>query len=259
MKHTKTLQRYLLKLGITPEQSLVYLKLTQVGPTTALQLARDTGFSRTQVYRYLEDLSAAALVSQEKLSYGTLFRALSIDGLEGLIASREAELSSLKQGLPDVLKMLQFMAGSHGKKTTVHHFYGLAGLKQVNWNLTKAHKEFRVFEKKHITQHLDKSFGRRTRERIIERKIATYDLTNEKNHFLVDLEPIDLSRSVIRYIDPKILQIQFEMYIYNDIITLLDYSEDNNIAIEIRNQSLNDMITQIYESMWTSGEEVVIK
>jgi sugar-specific transcriptional regulator TrmB len=250
----QTIEKYLEKLGIEPETTRVYIELTKLGPSSALQLSRATKISRTQIYRHLEELQGNGLVSTEELSYGTLFRTLPFENIEGLVANRESETAAIKRNLGSMTAVLQQLSGSAGPKATIQHYYGLAGLKQVNWNLTKAEKEYRVFEAAHLSQHLDKAFARRCRERYIERRLTSYDLTNATEVTAKVIEPFDPSRTFFRHIDPKVLTISFEVYIYNDVVTLLDYSEESQAALEIHHPALKNMMQQLFDSMWNQAK-----
>lgn len=252
------IQTYLQKLGIEPEATTLYIALTTEGPSSALQLAKHSGISRTQVYRFLESLQAAGLVSAEQLSYGTLYRALPLDNIEGLLANREAETAAIRRNLSAMATALQTLAGGVGPKATVQHFYGRAGLKQANWNLTKADEEFRVFETAHLNQHLDRAFARRCREQFISRSLRSYDLTNAEKVTLRELEPIDLKLSEVRHIDPMVLTINFEVYIYNNVVTLLDYHAGREMAIEIHHPALNTLMQQLFDAMWAQATPLEI-
>ncbi len=258
MDDSTTITKYLQKLGLEAEATQIYIELIKHGHSSALQLAKATNISRTQVYRHLETLQKKSLVSAEQLNYGTLYRPLPLDNIEGLLANREAETAAIRRNLGAMTAALQAIAGGSGPKATVQHYYGLAGLKQVNWNLTKAEKEFRVFEAAHLSTHLDKAFARRHRERCIERQLTSYDLTNATAVHAAEIEPFEPSRTFIRHIDPEILTINFEVYLYNDIVTLLDYTEENAMAIEIHHPSLNNMMTQLFNTMWAQATPLKI-
>lgn len=257
MDNLKTLKNYLKRLGLSDACSAVYLELFKVGPTSALKLSKALRIPRTQVYRELETLQDIALVSADKLSYGTLFRALPLENIEGLLENRKAVTETLSKELSSMVESMQLLAGSRGPKASVRHYYGIAGLRQANWNLTKAQKEFRVFETKHLSEHFDPAFARRCRERVLERKLISYDLTNEKIHKRKDLDPVDLTKAKLRYIDPKVLDIKFEMYLYDDVVTLLDYSEQQRMAVEIHHHNLSTMMKQLFDAVWKTAEEVV--
>ena len=255
----KVVQKNLHVLGIEPETTRVYIELLKLGPASALQLSKATGISRQQIYRHLEQLGAQGLVSSEQLSYGTLFRALPIENIEGLIANREAETATVKHNLKAMSQALEAIAGSSQPHASTYHYYGLGGLKQVNWNLTKASKEFRVFETKHLSEHFDKAFARRCREQYIERQLTTYDLTNDTAVAAKDLEPFEPSRTQCRHIDPEILTINFEIYIYDDVVTLIDYSPKEAHATEIHHPALSAMMHQLFDAIWNIAEPIEIR
>lgn len=258
MDSSAELSSYLNQAGIEPAASAVYLALITIGPASALQLAKKTKISRTQIYRHIETLQNASLVSTEQLSYGTLFKALPLQNLESRFADQEAQLNSLKSELNAMTTLLQQFAGSNGAQARVQHHFGIAGLKQANWNLTKAKTEFRVFESAHISAHLDHTFARRLRERIIERNLYSYDLTNVKTVKAADIEPFAPGRSHYKHIDPQILAITFEMYVYDHTVALLDYNPHSMQAIEINHPALSTMMTQLFSAMWNLAQPIEI-
>lgn len=256
MDQVAIITKYLEKLGIEPEAVGVYIALIKNGHSSALQLAKTTKISRTQIYRHLDTLQANGLASAEKLSYGTLYRPMPIENIEGLLANREAETAAIRRNLSSMTTALQAIAGGSGPKAKVQHYYGPAGLKQATWNITKADKEYRCFEVAHLSRHLDQAFARRHRERTIERQITSYDLTNDTEAHAKDIEPFEPSRTFLRYIDPQILTINFEMLIYNQVVTLFDYQEET--ALEIYHPTLNAMMRQLFDAMWAQATPLEI-
>jgi sugar-specific transcriptional regulator TrmB len=260
MEHlnVKHLYSYLKQFGLSEVESKIYILLATEGPFSALQLAKETKLPRTQVYRYLEVLVEASLVNAEKLSYGTLYSALELSNLEAEIESRVLKATKLHKQLPLLNSLMKDLAGSQkSQKTTVKHYYGLAGIKQANWNLSKATKEFRVFEQKHLNAHLnDPLFTKRLKERFIEKGLKTYDLTNSERVNITDIEPINLDKSKMRHISPSIIEINFEVYVYDSTITLLDYTPDRMMAVEVNNPSLSKMMAQVFDAIWAQGKDI---
>ncbi len=251
--------KYLATLGIEADATALYLELAKQGHSSALQLSKATDISRTQVYRHLESLQQAGLVSAEQLNYGTLYRALPLENIEGLLANREAETAALRRNLGAMAQALQAMAGGSGPKATVQHYYGAAGLKQVNWNETKAEGEFRTFGVARLSQHLDVAFARRCREQCIAKGLKTYDLTNATAILPREVEPFDPKLSEYRHIDPDVLTINFEVYIYNDVVALLDYKKGAEMAIEIHHPALKSMMQQLFDAMWLIATPLKVK
>lgn len=254
-------QKNLQVVGVEPEATQVYVALLSAGPSSALSLSKVTKISRTQIYRHLEQLQTHGLASAEQLTYGTLFRALPLENIEGSIAAKEAETATVKLDLQFMADGLRALTGASGPKSTTMHYYGMGGLKQVNWNLTKAEKEYRVFETAHLTQHFDKdgkAFAKRCRERCIERELVSFDLTNMKKIDAKDVVPVNLELAQYRHIDPEILKINFEIYLYNSVVTLIDYSPDEPQATEIHHPALKAMMTQLFDSMWNIAEPIEV-
>jgi len=256
MQEAPIIKKYLGKLGVEPEALTVYLELVRHGYSSALQLAKATNISRTQVYRHLEALQQHGLASAEQLSYGTLYRPMPIENIEGLLANREAETAAIRRNLGAMTAALQALAGGSGPKATVQHYYGAAGLKQANWNSTKASSEYRCFEAAHISQHLDQAFARRHRERCIERELTSYDLTNDTVVHAKELEPFEPSRTFLRHIDPQVLTINYEIVLYDHVVTLLDFNEQ--MAVEITHPALATMMRQLFDAMWAQATPLEI-
>jgi sugar-specific transcriptional regulator TrmB len=256
MDQAPIITKYLGALGIEPEAVTVYLELVRHGHSSALQLAKATNISRTQVYRHLEALQQNGLASAERLSYGTLYRPMPIENIEGLLANREAETAAIRRNLDAMTVALQTIAGGSGPKATVQHYYGPAGMKQANWNITKANGEYRCFEVAHLSSHVDKAFARRHRERCIERELVSYDLTNDTVVRAKDLDPFEPSRTFLRHIDPAVLTINYEIVLYNHVVTLLDFNEQ--MAIEMTHPAFSTMMRQLFDAMWAQATPLEI-
>lgn len=258
MNDSSVIETYLSRLGIDPGAARIYLELSLLGHSSAAQLARKSGTSRTQTYRYLESLQSHGLVSAEKLSYGSLFRALPLTNTEATVSEREAETALLRNDLGAAVNALQHLTGNASPQAAVQHYYGEGGLKQVNWNITNAHNEFRFFTKAPLSLHLDAAFTRRCRRRLIDRRVRSYDLVNTAiipHHILAPLDP---KLSYYRHIAEDVLAINFEMCIYNDVVALFDYSSKQPHAMEIHNQILHDMMKQLFSLIWNMAAPVTI-
>jgi sugar-specific transcriptional regulator TrmB len=260
MDQLKTVQKYAQKLGITDDAIVVYAELAKIGHSSALELSRKTKLPRTQVYRLLDELKEVGLVSAEQLSYGTLFRALPFSNIESMLAIKESELHTIKRQLPALDTFFHALAGAKGNEptATVRHFYGMAGIKQVTWNILKAKDRFCVFEVSRLSSFADKAFTRHHREEVIARGIKSFDLTNDTVAAKKELEPVDTRLSQFRHIPKDLLDIQFEVILYNDVVALLDYKNKSPMALEIHHPALKSMMQQLFDTMWAQAQPIKI-
>lgn len=256
MSSLQVIEQYTAGLGLKPQTMRLYIELAKHQPSV-LHLAKSLHISRTQVYRHIETLMHYNLVSAEKLTNGTRYRALPLDNIESAIIQRENELGTMRTNLSSMTQLVREFVADKGQQSTVRHYYGLSGLKQANWNLTKARREYRVFETDSLVNHFaaDQDFARRCNEQLFKNGLVSYDLTNQ-HPALEDMMPIDPERAYYRYIDPRVLKVDFELYIYNQVITLLDYDPNNMHAVEIEHPTLFRMMSQIYSLIWNLATPV---
>ncbi len=258
MQNTKDeiIRHTLTSLRLDDDAINIYLYLCYNGHSSALNISSKTAISRTQVYRHLDALTKLNLVSEEKPHWGTYFYALPISNLESNLNQRKQDLDRAEANLKKANDVFEELFYGVEKQSDTITYRGLPGLKQALWNITKAEVEYKTFEVDHISNLLDTKFARSLRQKTVDSEFRTYDLSNNKVHKKADLEPIDLSLSKIKYISPDILKIKFEIIIYNQQITLIDYFKPEPIALEIFNPSLNLMMNQMFDAFWKMAEEV---
>ncbi len=250
------IEQKLANFGLNEETVRLYIGLLETGPQGIVAITRKLGIGRNVAYRLIEELQEKQLVSVAEKSFGKEYSALGPTALEGLIARREAQTAGMRASLDGVVAGLHALVGTD-KKTKIVHYEGIEGLKQVNWNLTKAKKEFRVFELSHVSDYLDKAFSEKVRHIWGEKKITSYDITNRKS---LDrpTDELDYWRnySKYRYVEKSVLDIKFEMFVYNNVVTLVDYKTDKPQAVEIYNQYLADLQKQLFDAIWGQGKDM---
>jgi hypothetical protein len=138
----------------------------------------------------------------------------------------------------------------------VRHYSGPAGLKEVSWNLSKAQNEFRVFETAQVKTKRDVAFARRCREQYAAHGLYARYLTNAEKVTLKEVEPMDPAYVQYRHVDPMTLSISCDMYIYNDVVTLVNYARAT--ATEITHPPLSLMLRQLFDASWMAATALQI-
>lgn len=258
MQNTAAIIEYLGRAGFERDAARVYHTLLHHRRPSILKIAKTLGISRSRIYQHIALLQERGLVSAEQLSYGTLYRALPLENIERFIAERETEVKVLRGQFDAMSLAVQSLMSEQETAPTIKHYYGQSGLKQASWNLSKAAGEYRAFITAHLGQHFDKAFANRWNQRILEAGITTYDLTNAEYAINSLVTPFDIRQTYFCRIDPAIFTIEFEVYIYNNMITLLDFKPDSLHAVEIQNPPLFIMMRQIFDVMWNLGTPISV-
>ncbi len=252
------------QLGLTNEQAKIFLILFENGHKTVPQLAKITNWGRNKIYRIVSELQKLNLVTEKPKSFGTSYVALGLNELKSLVTKKQKQYEKAQNSLKELVKTLPYLKSASNVASTVIHYKGIDGLKQVNWNLVHAKDMYRVYEVSRLSDYLEKDFAEKLRLEWLRRKIRARDLTNDKeipDHTNVVEYTTKLSE--YRYIDPKILKIDTEIYIYNDIVAILEYDslkyDPNSIfCVEIHNQALANFQKQIYDIIWNMAKSMKI-
>lgn len=252
------ISQFLGYLGLDRTEISVYLYLLKNGRSSVLEISNGLKTGRTKLYPILDGLADKQLVLVHEKHYGSSYEAAPTSALEFLVDEVETKAATLKNALPALLTKIDQYKHDNAMTTKVVEYRGLEGLKQINFNLTKAQGEFMVFEVENLEQHpgIPKYFAERIRTIQTQKKIMSYDLTNNRN-WHVDTKVKELKKySRARYIDPKVFKIEFETMIYNDCVAMLNYHSEDIFGVEIYNSSLMHQQKQLFQLLWGMGTEV---
>lgn len=254
---TDILTRTLARLGLTPEEVEIYLHLLENGTKSALEVSREIHMARTRVYRLLDKLETSGLVTQKFDTLGLKFTASPYQQLELLVAQRQSELDSLRASMPSVFAQLGALHRKSLSGSKVYYHHGIDGLKHVTWNSLRARRELRIMEvSENMTAFLPPEFSEKVREEFAIRKTHIKQLTNQPriHAFTKIVHHVRLWEA--RYIDPKELTIKSEILIYNDIMALYHYLNNDIFCVEIESADLARMQTQIFDFIWSHAKSM---
>lgn len=251
--------RLLSKFGLGRDSSRIFLLLLSKGEMTALQISRELKLGRTKVYRLLERLISKGLVNEVIGVRGKRFVVDSYENLKLITIEKEEEVEELKNTLPKLFEILSYISVKDSKHSKVYYYSGMKGLKQMCWNSTKAKGELRIFEIEEMADVFHYGFYEKVRLEYVRKNIFIKQIFNEKV-----LEPFtnitELLKNHVefRYIDPRKLDMGFEILIYNDILGMYNYEGDEIIGIEIENARLAKMQKQIFNFLWMYARPIKI-
>lgn len=251
---TEKVVAYLEQLGLNGEQALIYMHLLRTGSQSVLSLSRGLKTGRTKLYPLLEDLASKQLIAVHERHYGTTYEAQPPEVLEFLISEREQTVQTLRGNLKSITHALGELRVHSPATSKIIEYRGIDGIKQMNFNLTKAQSEFRVLELKSLSEHLGNHFTEKLRQTWAERGISSFDLTNNPHWSLKTKVEQYKQLSKARYIDSAVFTIEFETYIYNNCVALLSYEDDDIFGVEIYNDKLARQQIQLFDLLWSQSK-----
>ena len=130
---TKTLE----SIGLTKNQSEVYISLLKLGSATAQQIMKEANMHRSRVYDSLEKLQQAGLASSVVKDYRQYFQAVKP---EKLLEYIEEKKESIRQMLPQ----LKSLEGMKKEEIQASIYKGKEGLKTIHSEMLKEGKDIYV-------------------------------------------------------------------------------------------------------------------
>lgn len=251
---------FLKQLGLDEEQAAVYLYLQTNGPSTVLAVSRGLDTGRTKLYPALEEMVKKQVVAVHERHYGTTFEALPPENLEFLVSELERKADIVRHNFKQSLHALSQLRSNSPTGSKIIEYHGLDGLKQMNWNLvSKASGHYKVFELSELQSHT--GFNKHFKDKLdaieVKNNLQTYDLTNNPNRSSLSIEVVGRVNH-FAYIDPAVFSIEFETYIYNNVVALLSYDKDDIFGVEIYNDKLARQQEQLFDLLWSQAKTLVM-
>jgi len=232
------------EVGLTPNESKVYLSLIELGSSSATQIIQKTGLHRAVVYDLLERLIEKGLAGHAIKARKRFFEATNPERLKEILQEKEQKLSEI---LPRLMELSKFQT-----KLEVKIYKGKEGIKNVfedilrskpkEWlSLGSGGETYKVLP--YFLEHFHKA---RVKNKILVRGLLLDNPTARKRGEILAKMPL----SEIRYL-PKTFLTPTVMNIYDDRVTLYSVTEENiPFIILIENKELSKSFKEYFEWLW---------
>lgn len=212
------------EFGLSDSESTIYLSLLKNGPFSTLELSKNLQLPRTNIYRICERLQNVGLVTTRDTPRGQKYEVSPLGVFDELLEKQQQELNRKRKLLPDLMGSLVNVAGRSTLGSRVHYYSGIDGIMQVNRNTLNADKILRGIEIKTMSEVVGHDEAEQMRDEYAKRGIRYRQLTN-CSYFSPYTDSKFAKMTEIRYLDPVILKIEFEVLIYNDVYVMYTYVE----------------------------------
>lgn len=127
------IKKFLIDIGLSEKESLVYLALLPVDSASVIELAESTGINRTTLYPILEDLITKKIVTEVTEGKKVRFQAEPPERFETYINNRRNQLEEQNRILSDIIPQMKAVSRKTGEKPIVKVYDGHDGaLEAVN-------------------------------------------------------------------------------------------------------------------------------
>lgn len=258
-----TINELLKNLGLTENESRVYLHLLEGGNKTAAEVARKLSFDKSSTYRACEHLTRMGLLVSAPLKQGQkrglTFIAQSPELLQDLYQQKLKELKRLGSEMDANVKLLQKMAAANARNTRVKVEYGLTALQNAMSDSLEC-KEKVIRER--IIGNLNRYFNNREHTRFVvafakeraRRGINIIQLENEDS--FKDLGYDEIMTAQKKYLKktrltPPEMQDTSSLRIWDDTINIFTYDDNNEfLVITLTDKFVAELLKNMYDFIW---------
>lgn len=236
------------KIGLSENESKVYISALALGPSKIMQIAQAGNINRTTVYPVIESLKHKGLMRIEVQGFKKLYVAESPEKLEQVLEQRKSEF---KKVLPEFLNLYQL----EGSESFIKYYEGVAGIKTVYEGLLndiQPHEDYMVLGQMDAWYNVDPKYFKKFIERraklpiTIRLLLRDSALTQKQKKFEKNYN------EEIKILSPK-TALNANMVIIPKKIVLHQLIEPI-AAIVIENKSVVKTMQEVFEIMWSAQE-----
>lgn len=243
-------EELLAEFGLTKNEVNVYLTLLKIGSALAGQITENTGIHRRNVYDALERLQEKGLVSFVIVNNKKLFSSANPKRFVEIIEENKNRLDIRKKAFEQVLPKLNSMI-SVTKKHDVRFFKGTEGLKTVYEDVLRTGKNYVGYGPGEGVEKILKFYFKHYIQKRKKLKIRTRLIYPEKDR---NKKFVKNPLSKARFLPDKYSSYA-ALRIYGDKVALLLMSEDEPLAIIIKNKKIADGYRKYFEVIWNSAKK----
>ena len=237
-------------LGLTPDQSAIYLSLIDSGPQTAITLARLTGIKRTYIYHLCKELEKEGLLKLTQKGRTTFFQAQPPDLLLTKAQEKKAQAETALIALESLLPNLQAKYRLTDVKPNVTYYEGIEGIRKLYQDVIKTGEDVILFRS--IDDVTDPEAEKILLEHINERTkagIHTKAITPLVGVAIENYLKNDQARNFERHLtkDNRFL-FPSQIMIYGSKIAITSFK--NALTTIIDNHEINTTFRQLFALLW---------
>lgn len=257
--YRQMINEYLELLSVSQEGIQIYITLIERGPLSVSALSKLSGVERTKLYRIADELIAQGIIG-EVLDYKKrLFKASESHEIHRLVEQKKLQTESLVHNFSTFSDSVHSLV-KKTSPTSVQYYRGQDGIRQMLWNELGAKGEsqcfvYKIFDSFVGPRFFDHWSAEFTRRNLSSREIRT-ELFDQSFHDSPNDICFQISNITMRYMPSRDFPIKHGLTIYDDVVAIYDFWEDEIFGVEIKNPRVADMQRLFFETYWKMAKPI---
>lgn len=221
-------------LGLTQAEAVIYRSVLKLKTCTVKQIAKESGFHRTNIYDVLEQLKDKGLITYFQEGKVTKYSATDPRNLYGLINEQ-------KELLDSILPSLDKLYSTPTDEVKVEIFKGAEGVKSAWQDMTREGKPIFAFGVRGQMREKMPDYAEKWLNEIKRKKISYFGIYTKRGndpHYFTE----------IRYVSEE-LSTPVATFIYGNKVNI-NIWEPSMICILIHSKLVADMYKKHFDLLW---------
>jgi len=228
------MERILEEVGLSKNEAKIYLRLLREGSCLAGTIAKLTGIHRRNVYDSIERLIKKGLVGYIKKNNRMYFRVVEPERFIEILKEKE-------EIIREILPKLRLMPKKENEE--ILFFRGKNGLKSIFEDQLREKKEILIVGASKVANKILKYYFHWFNKRRVKERIKVKIIAAKGQDFS------DVPLSEVRYIAKK-YHGPGAFNVYGNKVVILHWSEENPLAILIKNKGIAESYKNYFELLW---------
>jgi len=253
------INEYLELLSVSEEGIRIYVTLVEHGPLSFSSLSKLSGVERTKLYRIVDELVAQGIIG-EMLDYKKrLFKASESHEIHRLVEQKKIQTESLVNNFSTFSDSVRSLV-KKTSPTSVQFYRGQDGIRQMLWNELSAKGESLCFIYKIFDAFVGPRFFDHWSSEFTKRDLSSREIRTELFDQSFQECPNDICFQIssinMRYLPYRDFPLKHGLTIYDDVVAIYDFWEDEIFGVEMKNPRVADMQRIFFETFWKMAKPI---
>ncbi len=243
------------EIGLTRDESSVYLYLIRNSVMPATVLSRRLNITRTLVYKILDDLITKGLVTKDESFKVTRYSATHPYSLRQIAEQEKQAADTLARKIEEAISPLVSEFNTEANKPAVHFMEGLGGVRTALADTLTANEPVMMFaDTSRIVEEVSDIDAEFVKKRLKLKK-SKYILTPESPESIHHQQEGNNEFTTIRLVPKEYCQpFAAVTYIYDKKVVFLRFFEDSFSTTIVYDEQIYTMLRSLFQSLWQTAQ-----
>jgi len=251
------IQDELTSLGLTSEESKIYLSILELGSSFVSAIARRAGVNRSSCYHTLNNLTKKGLISSYQKGHVLHFTA---ENPERLMQIAEERVEKAKNLIPQLLTL----SSTFAFKPKIRFYEGIEGVKSIFEDILKNHEEVLGYTSLKDLTELFPEYFREYCHKKIKNKIRTRYIapSSEEGVDIIDdyyPKKYDPNLLEILLVNPKEFNFRNEIAIYGNKVAIIYLNPDELLGVIMESPTFAQSMKSFFDLAWLGATAFVAR